>query len=418
MTVHNGTLDTRGVLADVDELAAVLAGPGPRPRLLDVRWRLGGPPGRPEYRAGHLPGAVYVDLDDELAAPPAAGAGRHPLPDLAALQAAARSWGLRGGDAVVVYDDSGGLAAARAWWLLRWAGLADVRILDGGLPAWRAAGHPVELGDETVEPGDVTLSAGPPVLDPDGVAELLDEGGLLLDARSSERYRGDVASIDPRPGHIPGAVSAPTTENLTDDGHFRAPAALAERFAALGVGPGRPVGVYCGSGVTAAHEIAALTLAGVTDVRLYPGSFSQWAARPDRPVVTGPHPRPAPEPPVDVTGDPELISPVEASRRVAGGAILIDVRSAPRRAADGTIPTALVIDRNQLDAAFGPDAADPVAASTQTPVVVVCGTVDGSRPVAEALRERGFLNVAHVDGGFAQWRRDGLPVDVPAGERP
>ncbi len=274
-------------LISTTELAELLAA-GRRPHLLDVRWRLGGPPGRDEYRAGHIPGAVYVDLDDELAAPAGPGVGRHPLPPPADLEAAARSWGLRAGDPVVAYDDAGNLSAARAWWLLRWAGVEDVRLLDGGLAAWRAAGLPVATGDEGAEPGDIELKAGQlPTVDPDGAAALVAAGGLLLDARAGERYRGDVVSIDPQPGHIPGAVSAPTTENLGDTGTFRSPEELRARFAALGVVPGRPVGVYCGSGVTAAHEIAALALAGVDDVTLYPGSWSQWATLPGRPVATG-----------------------------------------------------------------------------------------------------------------------------------
>jgi thiosulfate/3-mercaptopyruvate sulfurtransferase len=279
------------VLITADELAEQIA-EGHRPRLLDVRWRLGGPPGRQEYLAGHLPGAVYVDLDEELAAPAGPGVGRHPLPTPEAFQAAARSWGLRAGEAVVAYDDNGNLSAARAWWLLRWAGLSAVQLLDGGLAAWRAAGHPVVSGDESpVPPGDVTLGSDLlPSVDPDGVAALVDDGVLLLDARAGERYRGEATSIDPKPGHIPGAVSAPTTENLTLEGTFRTPDELAARFAELGAKPGSTVGVYCGSGVTAAHEMAALAIAGIDDVVLYPGSWSQWATLPDRPIATGPDP--------------------------------------------------------------------------------------------------------------------------------
>jgi thiosulfate/3-mercaptopyruvate sulfurtransferase len=278
------------VLVTADELAGAIAA-GTPPRLLDVRWRLGGPPGRDEFAAGHIPGAVYVDLDDELAAPGGPGIGRHPLPGAGALQAAARSWGLRDGEPVVAYDDVGNLSAARAWWLLRWAGLPDVRLLDGGLAAWRAAGHEVRTGDAPPpEPGDVVLTAGAlPSVGPDGAAELA-AGGLLLDARAAERYRGEPNPVDPRFGHVPGAVSAPTTANLTADGCFRPPAELAARFAALGAGDGRPIGVYCGSGVTAAHEIAALTIAGFDGAALFPGSWSQWATQPGRPVATGDDP--------------------------------------------------------------------------------------------------------------------------------
>jgi thiosulfate/3-mercaptopyruvate sulfurtransferase len=278
------------VLISVPDLAERIAA-GRAPRLLDVRWALGGPPGAQEFLAGHLPGAVFADLDADLAAPAAPGAGRHPLPDVRDLQAAARSWGIRDGDTVVAYDNSGGLAAARAWWLLRWAGLGDVLLLDGGLSAWRAAGHPVTTQVTVPDPGDVTLTGGHlPVADPDDVAELIAGGALVLDARAAERYRGEPNPIDPQFGHIPGAVSAPATETLDAAGAFRSAAELAARFEALGVRPGRTVAVYCGSGVTAAHQIAALALAGVDDAVLYPGSWSQWATLPDRPIATGPEP--------------------------------------------------------------------------------------------------------------------------------
>jgi thiosulfate/3-mercaptopyruvate sulfurtransferase len=273
------------VLVSASDLARELTGPRP-PRLLDVRWRLGGPPGAGEHRAGHLPGAVYVDLDAELAGAPSPEAGRHPLPDVADLQAAARRWGLHAGEPVVVYDDAGATSAARAWWLLRWAGVADVRILDGGLAAWAAAGGAVETGDVAVEPGNVVLDGGRlPTVDADGAAAWAAEG-VLLDARAAERYRGEVEPVDPRAGHVPGAVSAPTTENLDAAGRFLPVDALTARFAALGVPDGGEVAVYCGSGVTAAHQAAAITLAGRVPV-LYPGSWSQWSNDPERPVATG-----------------------------------------------------------------------------------------------------------------------------------
>ena len=197
---------------------------------------------------------------------------------------------MRRGDAVVAYDASGGLAAARAWWLLRWGGLADVRILDGGLPAWTAAGLPTETGDVRPEPGDVELAGGAmPVLSLGDAAELPRSGGVLLDARAEERYRGEVEPIDPRAGHVPGAVSAPTTDNLADDRTFRTATELIARFGRLGVMPGVQVGVYCGSGVTAAHQVAALAHVGV-EAALWPGSWSQWSADPERPAATGPDP--------------------------------------------------------------------------------------------------------------------------------
>jgi thiosulfate/3-mercaptopyruvate sulfurtransferase len=254
------------------------------PVLLDVRWQLGDPHGADHYREGHLPGAVYVDLETDLSGPAVPDGGRHPLPPLDRLQAAARRWGVTAGRGVVVYDNTGGLAAARAWWLLRWAGVPGVRLLDGGLAAWRAAGHAVVAGTARPQPaGDIVLTGGHlPTLTADEAAAL-PATGTLLDARAAERYRGEVEPVDPRAGHIPGAVSAPTTGNLADGVPlFRTASELRERFA----GVRGPVGVYCGSGVTAAH---ALAVAGI-EAALYPGSWSAWSADPDRPIATGDEP--------------------------------------------------------------------------------------------------------------------------------
>ncbi len=288
---HNDRLEIVGtvnVLIDVDELAALLESGSP-PVLLDVRWALGDPHGRNHYEDGHLPGAAYVDLETELAGPPSPQAGRHPLPAIDDLQAAARRWGIRDGSSVVAYDDVSATSAARAWWLLRWAGVQDVRLLDGGLGAWRASGRPVESGTVRPPAGDVTLRpGGMPVVDADAAANLA-RSGTLLDARAAERYRGEVEPVDPVAGHIPGAVSAPTTENLEVGGQFRDSGELRQRFASLGVDPAAPVGVYCGSGVTATHEVAALAIAGI-DAALYPGSWSQWSNDPSRPVATGGRP--------------------------------------------------------------------------------------------------------------------------------
>lgn len=271
------------VLVDPVELAARLAGDEP-PVLLDVRWALGRDDGHEQYLAGHLPGAVYVDLDTELASMPSPEEGRHPLPAVADLEVAARRWGVRDDRPVVVYDDVSGTSAARAWWLLRWAGLTDVRLLDGGLAGWAAAGLPLEAGTVVPEPGDVVLSTGAlPTIDADDAATWR---GPLLDARARPRFLGEVEPVDPRAGHIPGAVSAPTAENLADDGGFLPDDVLLARFRALGVDAGAPVAVYCGSGVTAAHEVAALAAVGI-DAALYPGSWSQWSNDPGRPVATG-----------------------------------------------------------------------------------------------------------------------------------
>ncbi|MDQ0755820.1 sulfurtransferase [Arthrobacter sp. B3I4] len=259
---------------------------GERTVLLDVRWALGDPHGREHYRQAHLPGAVFVDLPTELAGPEEPARGRHPLPPTEQFELSARSWGVRNGDTVVGYDDSGNMAAARLWWMLRNAGFSSVRLLDGGLAAWQAAGLEVESGEAAPEPGDVDLSDGDmPAL---GAAEAAgwSRTGVLLDARAGERYRGEIEPVDPRAGHIPGAVSAPTADNLAEDGRFLPAAVLRKRFAELGVTEELPTAVYCGSGVTAAHEIAALEIAGFP-AALYPGSFSEWCNNPRNEVVTG-----------------------------------------------------------------------------------------------------------------------------------
>ena len=266
------------VLISVDELREL-----PEVVLLDVRWMLGGPPGHQEYRTGHIPGAVFVDLETELAAHGEPTDGRHPLPSLPALQASARRWGVREGVPVVAYDGNGNLAAARAWWLLRWAGVPDVRLLDGALAAWVTAGGDLDVDDVVPEPSDIVLTGGElPTLDLDAVQGF---DGVLLDARAGERYRGETEPIDPE------GRPHPRRDQRADDREPRSrrplPDAdeLRERFSSLGVGDD-PTGVYCGSGVTAAHEIAALAVAGY-DAALYAGSWSQWSNHDDLPVATG-----------------------------------------------------------------------------------------------------------------------------------
>jgi thiosulfate/3-mercaptopyruvate sulfurtransferase len=272
-------------LIDAATLASELAGDAP-PVLLDTRWRLGGPPGAASYLASHLPGAVFIDMDRDLAGPPGAG-GRHPLPDTAAFQAALRRAGVSAGRPVVAYDDGDSVAAARAWWTLRFFGHRQVRVLDGGFSAWTAAGLPVTADVPDAPAGGFTAMPGRmPAVDADGAA-VLGRSGVLLDSRSAERYRGEADPVDPVAGHIPGALSAPVTGSIAAAGRFRQPAELAERFAALGATAGRAVGTYCGSGVTAAHEVLALALAGVP-AALYVGSWSDWITDPGRPVATGP----------------------------------------------------------------------------------------------------------------------------------
>lgn len=262
---------------------------GARTVLLDVRWALGDPHGRAHYREAHIPGAVFVDLASELAGPADPARGRHPLPPPAQFQQSARSWGIRNGDVVVAYDNTGNLAAARLWWMLRNAGFESVSLLDGGLAAWRAAGFDVESGDAGVEPGDVALTDGAMPAIGASEAAAWSSRGLLLDARAGERYRGEIEPVDPRAGHIPGAVSAPTTANLAADGRFLPAGELRQRFLDLGVRDDAPTAVYCGSGVTAAHEVAALEIAGFP-ADLYPGSFSEWSNNPSNDVVTGADP--------------------------------------------------------------------------------------------------------------------------------
>jgi thiosulfate/3-mercaptopyruvate sulfurtransferase len=274
-------------LVSVDALVAALASARP-PVVLDVRWRLGGPSSVDAHRRSHIPGSVFVPLDAELSGTPGEG-GRHPLPAPAALEGALRRAGIRAGDRVVVHDLGDGAAAARAWWLLRWAGVSAVAVLDGGWAAWTAAGAPVTAEPTEPEPGDVVVRpGGMPVLDAEAAARIAREG-VLLDARAPERYRGELEPVDPVAGHIPGAVNAPTTGSTGPDGRLLPPEVLRERFAALGADGAVPVGAYCGSGITAAHTVLALAVAGVP-AALYVGSWSQWVTDPERPMAVGPEP--------------------------------------------------------------------------------------------------------------------------------
>ncbi|MFP3961153.1 sulfurtransferase [Actinomadura fulvescens] len=271
-------------LIDVPALVRLLRNEPP-PILLDVRWHLSGPPGIDSYRRGHLPGAVFVDLDRDVAGPPGR-AGRHPLPAPADFETAMRRAGVSADRLVVVYDDADSTAAARLWWSLRYFGHERARVLDGGYRAWTEAGRPVTAEEPAVKPGDFIAQGGRlPLLDAEGAGALA-KSGVLLDARAAERYRGETEPVDPVAGHIPGAVNAPTLGNVGVDGRFLPSELLRERFAKLGATDAADVGVYCGSGVTAAHEILALTVAGVP-AALYVGSWSNWVADPTNPVATG-----------------------------------------------------------------------------------------------------------------------------------
>ncbi|MCV7298142.1 sulfurtransferase [Mycobacterium barrassiae] len=249
---------------------------GARPTILDVRWQLAQPDGRTAHESGHIPGAVYVSLEDELSDHTVEGRGRHPLPSGRDLEAAARRWGVRRGVPVVVYDDWNRAGSARAWWVLTAAGIPDVRILDGGLASWRG---PLETGSVTPQPGDITVkyddlyTGALPTLTADQVATA---DVTLLDARAPERFRGDAEPVDPVAGHIPGARNVPSTSLLDAEGRFAVD--MPEVTGA--------VAAYCGSGVTASVLVAAFAAAGV-DAALYPGSWSEWCSQSTRPVERG-----------------------------------------------------------------------------------------------------------------------------------
>lgn len=253
--------------------------------VLDVRWQLGRFDGRGDFEQGHIPGAAFVDLETDLAGPPGQN-GRHPLPDADAFGEAMRRCGVSSSRPVVVYDDVSGTSAARAWYLLRHHGHPDVRLLDGGWSWWRRLGGSVETGPGSPAYGDFRpTSGGLPVVDAVGAAALARDG-LLIDARAPERFRGEHEPVDPVAGHVPGAVNIPTARNLVAEGErtgrWRSRDELSAEYR-LAIEAGTDVGVYCGSGVTAAHDVLALELVGV-QAALYAGSWSEWVTDPARPV--------------------------------------------------------------------------------------------------------------------------------------
>ncbi|MCV7382604.1 sulfurtransferase [Mycolicibacter longobardus] len=282
------------VLITAAELAELLRAGDPV-TVLDVRWSLEAPDGHPAYLRGHLPGAVYVSLEDELSDHAVADRGRHPLPTGRNLEAAARRWGVRRDRPVVVYDDWNRAASGRLWWLLTTSGVANVRILDGGLPAWTTAGGELETGEVTAEPGKVTLLPEDlydgirPTLTADEAGEGARTGMLaLLDARAPERFRAEVEPIDAAAGHIPGAKNLPFTALLAADGTFLPDDAVARLLSERGVGADDAVGAYCGSGISATVIVAALAAVG-RSAAMFPGSWSQWSSDPSRPVARGEH---------------------------------------------------------------------------------------------------------------------------------
>lgn len=281
------------VLISAAELAELLRAGDPV-TVLDVRWSLEAPDGHPAYLRGHLPGAVYVSLEDELSDHAVTDRGRHPLPTGRNLEAAARRWGVRRDRPVVVYDDWHRAASGRLWWLLTTSGVSRVRILDGGLPAWIAAGGALETGAVTPEPGNVTLlpedlydGGMRPTLTADEAGDGARDGTLaLLDARAPERFRGEAEPIDGAAGHIPGARNLPFTALLAADGTFLPDDAITRLLAERGAGAEQTVGAYCGSGISATVIVAALAATG-RPAAMFPGSWSQWSSDPSRPVARG-----------------------------------------------------------------------------------------------------------------------------------
>ena len=272
-------MDAAWLAAHLDDPDVVVA---------DVRWYLDGRSGRDAYEAGHVPGAVFVDLDAVLAADPATGGGRHPLPDPGVFAGALGRLGIGDGVTVVAYDDAGGAIAARLWWMLRTVG-QDAAVLDGGIASWtgalekgRGPDRPTVARTPVPWPSDRLVSAD----DVAAISEGRVDGVRLLDARAPERFKGEVEPIDARAGHIPGAVNAPFAENLDPEtGRFRPAEELRARYIGLLGEPPQEAVAYCGSGVTACHTLLALEVAGLPEGRLFPGSWSEWSARADRPVA-------------------------------------------------------------------------------------------------------------------------------------
>ena len=293
---HTRPMAQQSPVTSVEMLHARLGDPSLR--VVDVRWVLGEPGrGRMAYEAGHVPGAIFLDVDDDLVAPE--GPGRHPLPTPAPFRARLEALGIGTEHSVVAYDDVGGWVAARLWWMLDDLGHPDVAILDGGFQAWVAAGYPTTTEVPAFEPSKLELAdRWSKVIDLEGVSERLGDV-VLLDARGAPRYRGETEPIDAVAGHIPTALSVPTTGNLSAEGRLLPPNELRARFLALGAdGSQRQVVTSCGSGVAACFNSLAMRVAGLPDPILYPGSYSDWTQR-SMPVATGPEPG---APPPDLAG--------------------------------------------------------------------------------------------------------------------
>lgn len=278
--------DTRAeVFIDIDELAGRI-GNDRKLIILDIRQQ-DGVDGLGNYLAAHIAGAIHVEFETELAGEPHGFSGRRPLPSIDILQRDVRRWGVEEDSAVVIYDDAKGTQAARAWWVLRWAGLRNVRLLDGGLTAWTRAGLATTGEIGLPKRSRISISSGHmPVLNADQAASIA-RSSLLFDARGAAAYRGEDG---PRGGHIPGAFNLPTTDNLDKDtGLLLSPEALRARFEEVGIDGSKEIGVYCGGGVAGSHEVAALASIGIT-AALFPGSWSAWSSDPSRPIATGSEP--------------------------------------------------------------------------------------------------------------------------------
>lgn len=284
---------TYTTLISTTDLAAHLD--DPNWAVVDCRFKLTDKvAGRQSYLAGHIPGAVYAHLDDDLSGPIIPGAtGRHPLPTVIEFVERLSNWGIDEQTQVVAYDDAAGMVAGRLWWMLRWVGHEAVAVLDGGWQAWQSEGRPTASGVESRSPRRFTPHVQPqmPVQVEEVIANLHNPAVKLLDARAADRYRGENETIDPKAGHIPGAISAPYAANLGADGRFLPVEALRARFQRLlGETPPEQTVLYCGSGVSAAHNLLAMTHAGLDGARLYIGSWSEWSADPARPIATGDQP--------------------------------------------------------------------------------------------------------------------------------
>ncbi len=279
-------MSSEAVLISARELADLLDSDQP-PVVADVRWTLGGPPGKPDFEASHIPGAVWVDLETQLAGPPGVG-GRHPLPTAAIFEQAMRQIGVYQNSLVVIYDAANSQAASRLWWLLTDAGHQSVRVLNGGFAAWRAAGLPTLSGRGTLPaPGDFVAHPGKRTqLEAAEICALLGrpDAPTLVDVRTAERYSGENEPVDPVAGHIPGAINLPWLSHVHADGRFLPPGEIVRLYAEAGGTDGAVL--YCGSGITASHSLLALESAGVT-ATLYPGSWSDWINDPSRPIATG-----------------------------------------------------------------------------------------------------------------------------------